>query len=92
MTGKENTMQTYWTNGVCATEINFEIERGIVKKVNFIGGCQGNLQAISQLVEGLPVQEVIKKLQGIPCEDNPTSCADQLAKALKEHLVNENIA
>ncbi|EAX47734.1 conserved hypothetical protein [Thermosinus carboxydivorans Nor1] len=77
-------MITYITSGVCATEIQFAIESGIIKEVRFSGGCQGNLTAISKLVQGMPVKEVIQKLRGIPCEDNQTSCADQLARALEQ--------
>lgn len=73
----------YVTEGVCAKEIQFEIIDGKVSNVKFIGGCPGNLQAISTLVEGMPVQEVIAKLRGNLCR-NETSCTDQLAKALAE--------
>jgi uncharacterized protein (TIGR03905 family) len=75
-------MQTYYTEGVCSKEINFEIEDGRVKSVRFINGCHGNLKAVCTLVEGLPATEVIKKLKGIMCR-NGTSCPDQLAKALE---------
>lgn len=76
-------MYKYYTEGVCSSEIDFEIEDGRVKNVVFIDGCDGNLQAISSLVEGMPVEEVINKLRGIMCR-NGTSCADQLARALKD--------
>jgi len=72
----------YVTKGVCAKEIGFEIVDGRVRNVKFIGGCSGNLKAIAILVEGMPVQEVIGKLEGNICK-NGTSCADQLAKALQ---------
>ncbi|RBP63791.1 uncharacterized protein (TIGR03905 family) [Alkalibaculum bacchi] len=78
-------MITYHTNGVCSSEINFDIKDGLVKNVHFTNGCSGNLQAISRLVEGMPVEEVIKKLRGIVCRNN-TSCADQLVSALEEAL------
>ena len=75
---------TYQTTGTCATEIQFVVENGIVQSVLFVGGCDGNLKAIARLIEGLPAAEVIAKLKGISCEANPTSCADQLARALEE--------
>lgn len=68
--------------GVCATEIRFDIVEGRIKNLAFIGGCPGNLNAISKLVEGMTIEEVIAKLQGIVCQ-NDTSCTDQLAKALQ---------
>jgi uncharacterized protein (TIGR03905 family) len=76
-------MKTYYTEGVCATEIHFEVEDGILKDVKFEGGCDGNLKAVSTLIKGMKVEEVIQKLKGISCESNPTSCVDQLTKALE---------
>ena len=76
----------YATQGTCATEICIEVEDGIVKEVKFAGGCPGNLQAISILIKGMKVEDVILKLRGVTCGDNPTSCADQLTKALEEYL------
>ncbi len=75
-------MTKFIPTDVCSKEINFTIEDGRVKDVQFTRGCQGNLQAIGKLIEGLPVTEVIDKLQGIVCR-NGTSCADQLAIALQ---------
>jgi uncharacterized protein TIGR03905 len=74
----------YKTTGVCASEINFEIENNIVKSVQFKGGCAGNTNGISKLVEGMPVEAVIERLEGIKCGYKATSCPDQLAKALKK--------
>lgn len=74
----------YKTSGVCSKEITFEIEDNIIKSVRFLGGCSGNSNGISKLVEGMSVDEVIKKLEGTTCEFRPTSCPDQLSKALKE--------
>ena len=74
---------SYKTNGVCSRLINIELENGIVKKVKFDGGCNGNTKGISALVEGMPVEDVIKRLEGIKCGFRDTSCPDQLAKALK---------
>ena len=79
-------MERYIPQGVCPKEIQFNIENGTVKDVNFIGGCPGNLKAISTLIDGMPVEEVISKFKGNICR-NQTSCADQLAKALEERLL-----
>jgi uncharacterized protein (TIGR03905 family) len=75
----------YQTQGVCCSEIQFEVIDGKVAKVHFEGGCPGNLNAISKLVEGLPVETVIEKFKGNQCQ-NGTSCADQFAKALEASL------
>lgn len=75
-------MYSYKTSGVCASTINLEIEENIIKSVEFIGGCSGNLQGIGQLVTGMNVDDVITKLTDIHCKTKPTSCPDQLAKAL----------
>ena len=74
---------TYYTQGTCSSEIRFEIVDGVLQKVEFDNGCDGNLKAISLLVAGMKVQDVIEKLKGLPCEDRETSCPDQLAKALE---------
>lgn len=74
----------YKTKGTCSQRIIFEVEDGIVKNVQFIGGCNGNLQGIAKLVEGMKVEDVIERIEGIHCGFKPTSCPDQLAKALKE--------
>lgn len=79
-------METYYTEGVCATEIHFEVKNGILHEVKFEGGCSGNLRAISTLIRGMKVEDVIQKLRGISCEDNPTSCVDQLTKALEKKI------
>ena len=74
----------YKTSGTCSSAIDFEVEDGCVKNVKFLGGCNGNTQGLSRLVEGMPVDEVISRLEGIRCGYKPTSCPDQLSKALKE--------
>lgn len=79
-------MKTFKTSGVCAKEINFSINEGFIKKVSFVGGCSGNLQGMSVLLEGMKVSEVITKLEGTTCGPRGTSCPDQLAKALKEYV------
>lgn len=79
----------YQTEGTCSKFIEFEIgDEGILHNVVFYGGCSGNLQGISKLVEGMPADEVIGKLKGISCSGGPTSCPDQLATALTEALKN----
>ena len=75
---------SYNTRGVCSRKIDFEIEDGIIKNVRFLGGCNGNLQGIGKLVEGMTIEEVIEKLEGLNCNGKGTSCPDQLAQALKE--------
>jgi uncharacterized protein (TIGR03905 family) len=85
-------MSVYVTSGVCSRSISFDIEDGILKDVQFQGGCSGNVQAISQLVRGLPVADVIKRLKGIDCDGRGTSCPDQLAKALEEALKKSELA
>lgn len=74
----------YKTSGTCSSAIDFEVENGIVKEVKFIGGCNGNTQGVAALVKGMPVDEVISRLEGIKCGFKGTSCPDQLARALKE--------
>ena len=74
----------YKTKGTCSQRILFEIENDIVKNVQFIGGCNGNLKGIGTLVEGMKIEDVINKLEGIHCGMKPTSCPDQLAQALKQ--------
>ena len=77
---------SYKPEEVCAKEINFELEGNVVTNVEFVGGCPGNALGLINLVEGMEVHDVVKKLQGIPCRHRMTSCPDQLAKALREHL------
>lgn len=74
---------TYKTSGTCSREIAFEIENGKLKNVQYFGGCNGNLQGIGALVEGMNVEDVIRRLEGIRCGSKNTSCPDQLAQALK---------
>lgn len=75
---------SYTPHGVCSRAILIDAEDGIVNKVQFIGGFSGNTQGIAALVEGMPLDEVVKRLEGIKCGSRPTSCPDQLAKALKK--------
>jgi uncharacterized protein (TIGR03905 family) len=75
---------SYQTEGTCSREIAFEVENGKVTNVQFFGGCNGNLKGISALVEGMSIDEVIARVEGITCGMKSTSCPDQLAQALKE--------
>ena len=77
---------TYEPTGVCSTKIDLELEDGIIRSVAFTGGCNGNLKGISSLLEGMDAQVAIEKLQGIQCGWKPTSCPDQLSKALTAAL------
>ena len=74
----------YRTKGTCSSKINFEIKDNKVYNVVYTSGCNGNLQGIGKLVEGMEVDEVIARLKGIRCGFKATSCPDQLAKALTE--------
>ena len=74
----------YRTRGTCSRLINFEVEDGIVRNVSFEGGCNGNLKGIAALVEGMNIDDVIAKVEGIRCGFKSTSCPDQLAQALRE--------
>ncbi len=78
----------YQPKGVCSRQIMVEIEDGIVKSCKFLGGCNGNTQGICSLVKGMPVDEVISRLEGLNCNGRGTSCPDQLAKALKACLTS----
>ncbi|MBS4803853.1 MAG: TIGR03905 family TSCPD domain-containing protein [Clostridium sp.] len=79
-------MFVYKTQGVCSTEIHLDIQDNIIKDVQFIRGCQGNLMGISALVKNMNINDVIAKLKGIECGKKSSSCPDQLSKALEEYL------
>lgn len=74
----------YKTSGTCSSEIHFDINDDVVSNVSFTGGCNGNLQAVSRLVDGQTVDWIESKVKGIKCGFKPTSCGDQLAKAVRE--------
>ena len=76
---------SYKTTGTCCNLMNVEIENDIIKDVEFIGGCNGNLQGIRNLIKGLNIEEVKGKLKGTSCNGKPTSCPDQLAMCLLEY-------
>ncbi len=82
---------TYKTNGVCSMEINFRIDGNIITDIKFTGGCNGNLKAISKLVDGWTVEQIEEKLLGNTCGFRQTSCADQLARAVRQ-AYNEQLA
>ena len=73
---------TYRPQGVCSQQMQVELDGTTIKSVQVLGGCNGNLQGISRLVVGMDAREAIKRLQGIHCGPKPTSCPDQLSKAL----------
>ena len=75
--------QSYRTYGVCSVQINFDLDDDVVTNVEFIGGCNGNLKAISKLVDGMTVEQIEGYLKGNTCGYKPTSCADQLAIAVR---------
>lgn len=74
----------YTPQGVCSKKITFDIKDDTVHAVKFTGGCDGNLKGVAKLVEGMKVDDVISRMEGIRCGMKSTSCPDQLAKALKE--------
>ncbi len=86
-------MFEYTTQGTCSKSILYDIEerdgKQYVKSVKFINGCSGNTQGIAKLVEGMEVSEVVSRLDGIKCGFKSTSCPDQLATALKQHLAGK---
>ena len=78
----------YRTQGVCSRAISFEVKDNKLTNVHFEGGCSGNTQGVARLVEGMDIDEAIKRLDGIHCGAKPTSCPDQLARALKQYKNN----
>ena len=76
----------YKTKGVCSQAIEVELDGDIIKNVQFYGGCSGNTQGVASLVKGMTAEEAIKRLRGIKCGPRPTSCPDQLAIALENHI------
>jgi uncharacterized protein (TIGR03905 family) len=79
---------TYKPEGVCSQLIEIETEDGIIKNVQFLGGCNGNLQGISALIKGMSVEDAKERLKGIECGFKNTSCPDQLSKALEKMSQN----
>ena len=77
---------TYYPQGTCSVMIEIELDGDVIKDVVFTGGCNGNLSGISKLIKGMKAEEVIEKLEGTTCGPNPTSCPDQLSRALRQAL------
>lgn len=80
----------YKTSMTCSSKIIFDMDDGVVKNVKFIGGCDGNLKAISKLVDGWKAEKIVSVLKGNTCGNRPTSCADQLAKAIEKAAQAQN--
>ena len=81
---------SYYTENVCASKIDFSIDGDVISNIVFYGGCNGNLKAISKLVDGMSVEEIELKLKGNTCGFRPTSCADQLATAVRMAYNSQN--
>ncbi len=79
----------YRPKGVCPTNIHIDMDGDVIKHVEFLGGCSGNTQGVARLVEGMKATDAIDRLEGIRCGAKPTSCPDQLAKALKIALAEQ---
>ncbi len=79
-------MLVYKPQGVCSMEIHLDLDGDVIKHVEFVGGCSGNTQGVSRLVEGMKATDAISRLEGIHCGPRPTSCPDQLARALKQAI------
>ncbi|MBP3274968.1 MAG: TIGR03905 family TSCPD domain-containing protein [Butyrivibrio sp.] len=79
---------TYKTKGTCSTQIDLDVVDGLIRNVKFTNGCNGNLQGISKLVEGMKAEEAIEKLRGIKCGFKNTSCPDQLSYAIEQAMNN----
>jgi uncharacterized protein (TIGR03905 family) len=82
----EESIMEYRPSGVCSRNIIVELDGETVKHVEFVGGCSGNTQGVARLVEGMKAEDAIARLEGIRCGARPTSCPDQLAKALKQAI------
>ena len=80
----------YKTRDVCSMEIQFDLDGSVVKNIEFLGGCNGNLKAIAKLVDGMTVEEIEGKLRGNTYGRRPTSCADQLARAVRQAYDKQN--
>ena len=76
----------YTPRGVCSRSFQIEVEDGVIRSVQVVGGCDGNLKGLSSLLAGMKVEEAVQRMEGIRCGGKPTSCPDQLANALKEIL------
>ena len=79
----------YKTKGVCSRQMNVKMENGVIQKVDILGGCAGNSQGVARLVDGMDIDDVIARTEGINCGFRPTSCPDQLARALKQYKAEQ---
>ena len=77
---------TYMPRGVCSRQFNFDVEDGVIRSVEIIGGCHGNTQGICALVKGQKAEDIIGRVKGISCNGRPTSCPDQLSIALTQAM------
>ncbi len=82
---------SYKTRGTCSQYINISVDGKVIEEVSFMGGCAGNLKGIAALVKGMDIDDAIAKLSGITCGFKPTSCPDQLARALREYKEQNNL-
>ena len=80
----------YKTQGTCSSAIMFDVIDNKLSNVRFEGGCNGNLQGIGRLVEGMDIDEVVSRIEGVHCGPKPTSCPDQLARALKQYKAQQH--
>lgn len=88
----DNNMYSYKPTGVCSKQINFDVVDNKITNVNFVGGCNGNLQGISKLLEGMNVEDAVKKLKGISCNGKGTSCPDQFARAVDSLIFKKEVS
>ena len=77
---------TYTPKGVCSRKMKVDVEDGVIRSVEILGGCSGNLQGISRLIVGMKAEDVIQKMEGVKCGYKDTSCPDQLSIALREAM------
>lgn len=77
---------TYVPKGVCSRKFTIQVEDGVIQSLSVVGGCSGNLQGLSALLQGMKVEQAVERLEGIRCGGKPTSCPDQIAQALKQAL------
>lgn len=76
------------TNGICAMQISFSLNKGNIYNIKFLGGCPGNTVALSKLLEGTSAKRLVELLKGNDCDGKGTSCADQLARGVEKALLN----
>ena len=81
----------YIPKGVCSRQIDLELEGNVIRSVTFLGGCHGNLQGLSKLLQGMTAEDAVSKLKGIRCGNKATSCPDQLSHALELALQQEQV-